>query len=127
MEFPSNPFDATRPFMPTIGDRLSAKDISWKWYSDGWDNCPSRKSRSTLNQRITDQTPFGQETRRGSSPPEKSKFLLLIDVSVSAAFNELVVEPVQQKIRQPTTAEDEGGQTAGLPGLQIRRPVEIAK
>jgi hypothetical protein len=71
--------------------------------------------------------PCSQKTRRGPNPPEKSKFLLLIDVSVSAAFNELVVEPVQQKIRQPTTAEDEGGQTAGLPGLQIRRPVEIAK
>ena len=56
MEFPSDPFDATRPFMPTIGDRLSAKDISWKWYYGSWDNCPSRKSRSTLNQRITDQT-----------------------------------------------------------------------
>ena len=113
MEFPSNPFDATRPFMPTIGDRLSAKDISWKWYSDGWDNCPSRKSRSTLNQRITDQTPFGQETRRGSSPPEKSKFLRLIDVSVSAAFNELVVEPVQQKNSATHNGrEDEGGQIA---------------
>lgn len=34
----SDPSDATRPFMPTIGDRLSAKHISWKWYSGGWDN-----------------------------------------------------------------------------------------
>ncbi|MEP6750715.1 MAG: alkaline phosphatase family protein [Bacteroidota bacterium] len=24
--------------MPTIGDRLSEKDISWAWYSEGWDN-----------------------------------------------------------------------------------------
>ena len=23
---------------PTIGDRLSAKDISWAWYAGGWDN-----------------------------------------------------------------------------------------
>jgi phospholipase C len=34
----SDPSDTTRPFTPTIGDRLSAKRISWKWYSGGWDN-----------------------------------------------------------------------------------------
>jgi phospholipase C len=34
----SNPSDTTRPFIPTIGDRLSEKHISWKWYSGGWDN-----------------------------------------------------------------------------------------
>jgi predicted nucleic acid-binding protein len=31
--------------------------------------------------------PCGQETRRGPSPPEQSRFLFLINVSVSAAFN----------------------------------------
>jgi len=34
----SDPSDPIRPFTPTIGDRLSAKKISWKWYSGGWDN-----------------------------------------------------------------------------------------
>ena len=34
----SDPSDVNRPFTPTIGDRLSAKNISWKWYSGGWDN-----------------------------------------------------------------------------------------
>jgi acid phosphatase len=34
----SNPADTTRPFIPNIGDRLSAKHVSWKWYSGGWDN-----------------------------------------------------------------------------------------
>jgi acid phosphatase len=34
----SDPSDTTRPFIPTIGDRLSAKHVSWKWYSGGWDN-----------------------------------------------------------------------------------------
>jgi hypothetical protein len=29
----------------------------------------------------------GQKTRRGPSPPEQSRFLFLINVSVSAAFN----------------------------------------
>ena len=34
----SDPSDAKRPFIPNIGDRLSAKHVSWKWYSGGWDN-----------------------------------------------------------------------------------------
>ncbi|MGC3988202.1 MAG: acid phosphatase [Chthoniobacteraceae bacterium] len=33
----SNPSDATRPYIPTIGDRLDAANVSWKWYSGGWD------------------------------------------------------------------------------------------
>jgi polyvinyl alcohol dehydrogenase (cytochrome) len=33
------------------------------------------------------QMPCGQKTRRGPSPPEQSRFLFLINVSVSAAFN----------------------------------------
>jgi len=34
----SNPADTTRPYLPNIGDRLSAGSVSWKWYSGGWDN-----------------------------------------------------------------------------------------
>src|SRR5215475_6869947 len=34
----SDPSDPIRPYIPNIGDRLSAKRISWKWYSGGWDN-----------------------------------------------------------------------------------------
>jgi phospholipase C len=34
-----NNSDSTKAnYMPTIGDRLSEKHISWKWYSGGWDN-----------------------------------------------------------------------------------------
>ena len=33
----SNPGDAVRPYIPTIGDRLDAAGIHWKWYSGGWD------------------------------------------------------------------------------------------
>jgi phospholipase C/phosphodiesterase/alkaline phosphatase D-like protein len=32
----SNPGDATRPYIPTIGDSLSAANVSWKWYSGAW-------------------------------------------------------------------------------------------
>lgn len=33
----SNPADPNRPYIPTIGDRLDAAGVSWKWYSGGWD------------------------------------------------------------------------------------------
>jgi phospholipase C len=34
----SNPKDASRPYIPTIGDRLDKKQVSWKYYSGGWDD-----------------------------------------------------------------------------------------
>ena len=33
----SNPNDPSRPYIPTIGDRLDSAGVSWKWYSGGWD------------------------------------------------------------------------------------------
>ncbi|HZL79028.1 MAG TPA: acid phosphatase, partial [Candidatus Limnocylindrales bacterium] len=33
----SNPGDLVRPYIPTIGDRLDAVGVNWKWYSGGWD------------------------------------------------------------------------------------------
>jgi phospholipase C len=36
--------------MPTIGDRLSEKDVSWAWYSEGWDNAVAgRKNNFAYN------------------------------------------------------------------------------
>ncbi len=32
--------------MPTIGDRLSEKNISWAWYSEGWDNAVAGKENN---------------------------------------------------------------------------------
>jgi len=32
----SNPADPTRPYMLNIGDLLSTANITWKWYSGGW-------------------------------------------------------------------------------------------
>ena len=34
----SNPSDQSRPYIPTIGDRLDRKHVSWKYYSGGWDD-----------------------------------------------------------------------------------------
>ena len=34
-----NDTDPSKPFYePNIGDRLSARNVSWNWYSGGWDN-----------------------------------------------------------------------------------------
>jgi acid phosphatase len=45
----SDPSDPIRPYMPTIGDRLSAKHISWKWYSGGWDNALASTVSNPVN------------------------------------------------------------------------------
>jgi acid phosphatase len=53
----SNPSDTTRPFMPTIGDRLSAKNISWKWYSGGWDNALASTASNPANNGVVPPNP----------------------------------------------------------------------
>ncbi len=70
----SNPTNAdgdTRPYIPTIGDRLSAANVSWKWYSGGWNQIlaysgsnpnpttsPSYASQNALNQFQYHHQPF---------------------------------------------------------------------
>jgi len=38
-----------RPFIPNIGDRLSARHVSWKWYSGGWDNALASSASNPAN------------------------------------------------------------------------------
>jgi acid phosphatase len=45
----SNPSDTSRPYIPTIGDRLSGKNVSWKWYSGGWDNALASSASNPAN------------------------------------------------------------------------------
>jgi phospholipase C len=45
----SNPADPVRPYIPTIGDRLSEKHVSWKWYSGGWDNALASSASNPAN------------------------------------------------------------------------------
>jgi len=53
----SDPSDTTRPFMPTIGDRLSRKDISWKWYAGGWDNALASTASNPANNGVVPPNP----------------------------------------------------------------------
>ena len=53
----SDPSDATRPFIPTIGDRLSAKGVSWKWYSGGWDNALASTVSNPANNGVVPPNP----------------------------------------------------------------------
>ena len=53
----SDPSDATRPFIPTIGDRLSAHGISWKWYSGGWDNALASTASNPANNGVVRPNP----------------------------------------------------------------------
>jgi phospholipase C len=45
----SNPGDTTRPYIPTIGDRLSEQNVSWKWYSGGWDDALASSPSNPAN------------------------------------------------------------------------------
>jgi acid phosphatase len=45
----SNPGDVVRPYIPTIGDRLNAAHVSWKWYSGGWDNALASTASNPAN------------------------------------------------------------------------------
>lgn len=72
--------------MPTIGDRLSEKDISWAWYSEGWDDAVAgRKTNFAYNhepflyfkqyeagtagrKHLKDQNDFIQAAKEGTLP-----------------------------------------------------------
>ena len=45
----SSPADPKRPYIPTIGDRLSERGVSWKWYSGGWDNALASTASNPAN------------------------------------------------------------------------------
>ena len=53
----SDSTDTTRPFIPTIGDRLSANNVSWKWYSGGWDSALARTPTNPVNNGVAPPNP----------------------------------------------------------------------
>jgi phospholipase C len=53
----SDPSDTTRPYIPTIGDRLSKGKVSWKWYSGGWDNALASSPTNPANNGTTPPNP----------------------------------------------------------------------
>ena len=56
--------------LPTIGDRLSEKAVSWAWYSGGWDDALAGQARSAVPVSTTSpscslpRTPTGPRRRR---------------------------------------------------------------
>jgi len=53
----SNPSDASRPYIPNIGDRLSTKHVSWKWYSGGWDDALASTASNPANHGVVPAKP----------------------------------------------------------------------
>jgi phospholipase C len=53
----SNPSDTSRPYIPNIGDRLSGKHVSWKWYSGGWDNALASTASNPANHGVVPAQP----------------------------------------------------------------------
>jgi phospholipase C len=54
--------------MPTIGDRLSAKNISWAWYSGGWNDAVAGKQAKNFQ---FHHQPFGYFSRYAAGTPER--------------------------------------------------------
>ena len=53
----SNPNDTTHPYIVTIGDRLSASKVNWKWYSGGWDNALASTASNPANGGVVPPNP----------------------------------------------------------------------
>jgi len=53
----SNTKDNIRPYIVTIGDRLSGANVSWKWYSGGWDNALASSPSNPANNGTTPPNP----------------------------------------------------------------------
>jgi len=53
----SNPSDVARPYMPNIGDRLSASHVSWKWYSGGWNKALASTASNPANNGVVPANP----------------------------------------------------------------------
>jgi hypothetical protein len=72
-------------------DKRDAPETRWYYRGDGKpgrDYSEAHQRRlAELKRKADPACPCGQKTRRGPSPPEQSRFLFLINVSVSAAFN----------------------------------------
>jgi phospholipase C len=45
----SNPSDSNRPYIQTIGDRLDAAGVNWKWYSGGFDRALNISASNPTN------------------------------------------------------------------------------
>ena len=58
----SNPFTLPGTSVKSIGDALTAKNVSWKYYGDGWDYFVSNPS-SSLNTYCNICNPFNYETK----------------------------------------------------------------
>ncbi len=58
--------------MPTIGDRLAEKNISWAWYAGGWNSALAGKPASNFQYH---HQPFGYFSRYAAGTAERTKHL----------------------------------------------------
>ena len=102
---------------PTIGDRLSAKDVRWIWYAGAWDDAlkdgraPSGDVRRVI---YAPQTPAGSPDTFTVTFPEKPVPRLTVTVAapVKPIPTEIVGETVMVKL--PTT---DASEVAASPGV----------
>lgn len=70
--------------MPTIGDRLSEKNISWAWYSGGWNNALAGKTDPTFQYH---HQPFAYFANYADGTQAKKDHLKDEDEFIAAAKN----------------------------------------
>lgn len=68
--------------MPTIGDRLAQKGVSWAWYSGGWNNALAGKPDATFQ---FHHQPFAYFANYADGTPAKKDFLKDEDDFIAAA------------------------------------------
>jgi hypothetical protein len=73
-------------FVPTATSATLQFSVTDQQFDVGLDDVSISAASSSVPEPCLGH-PCGQKTRRGPNPPEQSRFLFLIDVSVSAAFN----------------------------------------
>lgn len=61
--------------LPTIGDRLSDKEVSWAWYSAGWDDAVAAQNDSTVALYAYNHEPFTYFKNYGPGTVGRKKHL----------------------------------------------------
>ena len=99
--------------IPTIGDRLSQKNVSWAWYSGGWDSALAGKADPTFQ---FHHQPFAYFANYADGTKAKAEHLLDEKYFISAAKNGTLpsvsfVKPLGINNEHPGYSDVENGES----------------
>jgi phospholipase C len=93
--------------LPTIGDRLSERGVSWAWYSGGWDDALAGKPDPRFQ---FHHQPFAYFQRYGDGTPDRAKHLkdlkdLLADIEQNTLPQVVFYKPIGADNQHPGYAD----------------------